>query len=455
MDQDLSTIWKPQPKQAIALESTVDELFYGGAKGGGKSDFMLADFLRGKQYGSKHRGILFRRTYKEFEELQNRAREIYPRIGARYLKGERLWSFPGGATLKMRHLDRDEDVHLYQGHQYTWVGFDELTEWPNDKCYIFMFSCARSPHGIPVRIRATGNPGRIGHVWVKHRFIEEKVPMNVYYDPETEMYRTFIPAKLEDNPALMKNDPGYEKRLKALPRHLYRAFREGDWDVFAGQAFEEIRRDLHFIRPIPLHPSWIRFCSFDWGYARPYSIGWWTKTNEGRLIRYREMYGCEKGKRDVGLKKSSKELAQEAWNISVAEGCDTMVADPSIWAKSDEGPSIAENFEAVGWKMIKGNNDRKSGIAKVHDYLKTIGSDGKPMMMIFENCHAWIRTMPVLVVDDDDPEDIADGQEDHAYDETRYAVLSDFTRADRRVIEPVEMFEDSGGLENYDILGRK
>ena len=404
-------------------------MFYGGARGGGKSDFLLGDFLRNLSHGENHKGILFRRTHNELAELQTRAYQIYPKIGGEYKLsdkkfGDHVWIFPSGATLRMTYLDRDADVHRYQGHQYTWLGFDELTNWPTDYPYIWMFSCARSPHGVPVSIRATGNPGNVGHAWVKQRFIENREPQKIYYDDELELYSTFIPAKLEDNPILMINDPGYEARLKMLPPHLYRAYREGDWDIFAGQAFEEFRRERHVIHPIPIDPSWRRFCSFDWGYARPYSLGWWAVTNEGRLIRYREMYGCERGKHDVGIKKAESQLARESWDISVPEGCDTIVVDPSIFAKVQDAPSVAEAFQAVGWNVIKGNNDRKSGLARVHDYMKMTGPDGKPLLMVFDTCHAWIRTIPVLVVDEKNPEDLDTTGEDHCYDETRYAVMS-------------------------------
>jgi len=387
--------------------------------------------------------------------------EIYPKLGATYAKGERTWTFKLGSMLRMRHLERKEDVQRYQGHQYTWIAFDELSEWKDPYCYTFMFSCARSPKGVPVSIRATGNPGRVGHGWLKLRFIDGRKPMNMYWDPEMRMYSTFIPAKLEDNLLLMKKDPGYEARLKALPPHLYRAFREGDWDVAAGAAFEEFSRERHVIHPIPIEPSWKRFCSFDWGYARPYSIGWWAVTHEGRLVRYREMYGCAKDpvtKRpiyDTGVKKSSVDLAQESWNVSVAEGCRDMVADPSIWSRADEGPSVAENFAAVGWNMIKADNDRVSGLARMHDYMKSITDDGRPLLLVFDTCYAFIRTIPVLAVDEKNPEDVDTDGEDHVYDETRYAVMSHFTLPKHKELvdvrlQPVQQSYD----DNYDPLGR-
>ena len=206
-------VWEPQPRQARALSSDVDELFYGGAAGGGKSDFLLADYLSGVQYGSDHRGILFRRSYPELEELILRSHELYRPLGATWNKQERQWTFPTGATLKMRFLSTDMDVYNYQGHQYTWVGWDELTNWASDFCYVYMISRNRSAAGVPCYIRSAGNPGGVGHAWVKRRFIDVCASETIFYDEETERTRVFIPAKLEDNQILVKNDPGYEKRL--------------------------------------------------------------------------------------------------------------------------------------------------------------------------------------------------------------------------------------------------
>ena len=409
----------------------VYELFYGGAKGGGKSDFLLMDFASGvEQYGSAYTGVLFRRTYPELEELLRRAHEIYPRMGARYLASEHLWRWPGGATLRFRHLDSDEDVHEYQGHQYAWLGFDELTDWPTDYPYIFLHSCARSAAGVPVRIRSAGNPGGPGHTWVRARFIDVGPPMEIHTDPETGLQRVFIPALLDDNKALMDADPAYQQRLQALPEHLYRAYRLGDWDIFAGQVFAEWRREEHLVRPFRLEPSWRRFAALDWGYSRPYSLGWWCVTGDGRMIRYREWYGCEEGRHDVGTREPAPELAERALAVSVAEGCQDIVMDPACWSKIDEGDqSIAAKFEDAGWRIHKGFNDRRGGVARLHELMQTRMEDGRPALLVFDTCLAFARTVPVLVASPTDPEDVDTRSEDHVFDETRYAIMSPMATA--------------------------
>ncbi len=428
-------LWEPQPKQQLALSCPAFELFYGGAAGGGKSDFLLADFLAGCNEGrGAWRGILFRRTYKELEELIIRAKELYIPLGAHYHKTENVFTFPTGSFLRLRYLERDEDVGSYQGHQYTWVGFDELGNYATDYCYLYMISRLRSAAGLKCYMRATGNPGGVGHSWIKMRFIDGKKPNAIYTD-EMGRTRCFIPSLLDDNRILMKNDPEYEKNLTLLPRYLYEALRRGNWDIVAGAAFEEFRREEHVIKPFALESGqWFKFCAMDWGYAKPFSIGWWAVNSEGRMIRYRELYGCEKGEANKGVKKSASEVAKEAYALSVAEGVTVMVADPAVWSKTDKEASIAEKFEAAGWKMIKANNERINGKMQLHQLLKTKGEDEKPMLLVFDTCFDFIRTIPLLLPSKAHPEDIDTAMEDHIYDETRYAIMSDYAHHPSRAL---------------------
>jgi hypothetical protein len=424
-------VWKAQPRQRVALKSDAFELFYGGAAGGGKSDYLLIDFLNGIEHGSAHRGVLFRRTYPELQELIRRSYEIYPRLGhggAQFSKSDKIWTFPGGATLRFAQMESDADVHKYQGHQHTWQGWDELTNWPTDYPYVYMLSRLRSAEGIKVRVRAAGNPGGAGHAWVKARFIDGKEPERLYIDEDHGQTKVFIPAKLSDNAILMEADPGYADRLKMLPPHLQRAYLEGDWDIFSGQAFDEWRYDRHVIKPFKLEPHWVRFASMDWGYQKPFSIGWWAITGDGRFIRYREWYGCEATERNKGLKMAAETVARQSFEMSAGEGVDQMVADPAVWSKIDDTPSIAEIFADAGWKMERANNDRRSGLQRMHDLMKTNGHDGLPQLLVFATCTAFIRTIPLMTIDSKKMEDVDTTGEDHVYDEARYAAMSTQSR---------------------------
>jgi hypothetical protein len=386
------------------------------------------DFLRdADKWGDKHRGVIFRQTYPQLEELLSRAKELYPLLGGKYSKTEKQWTFPSGATLKFRYIERDDDVLHYQGHAYSWVGWDELTQWPTDYPYLYLMSRVRSAHGAPTSVRAAANPGGPGHVWVRERFIDPSPPETIFYTPQGTT-ACFVPAKLEDNHILMEQDPDYEARLSMLPPHLYRALRDGDWNVFAGQVFEEFSTDKHVVSPFPLDPNWRKFASMDWGYSKPFSIGWWAVTGDGRVIRYREWYGCEEGKKDTGIKMTAKEVAAKAWEMSVVDGVTDMVADPAVWNSQGMDNTIADIFEQAGFTMTKGFNDRLSGLSRMHDLMKMEDMDGRPMMLIFENCRAFIRTIPALVYDQKHTEDVDTTMEDHIYDEARYAVMSPMSR---------------------------
>jgi hypothetical protein len=423
--------WTASQKQRLALSCSIFELFYGGARFGGKSDYLLADFLDGIEYGSNHKGILFRRTYPELEELIFRSQQIYRPLGADYLETKRQWVFPSGSLLKMRFLEQDKDVHRYQGHQYTWVGFDELTNWPTSYPYTYMFSCARSPQGLPVRVRASGNPGSVGHAWVKGRFIDSAKPFQIYQDSETGLARVFIPSTLDDND-YAKNDPGYEGRLKALPPYLYRAHRFGDWDVFIGQVFN-FQQLHHVVKPLPI-PDWATiYMTFDWGFGAPFSTGWWWCDSDGRLYRFSEWYGWT-GEVNKGLRLTDTEIAQ---GIKDREAClgltgktITRIAGPDCFQKrpnyqgGGQGPSTADIWKEQGLVLYPGDASRIHKIRQFHERLR-IPEDGKsaPMMQIYDTCSQFLRTIPNLVVDPSNPEDLDTKGEDHIYDEACHILM--------------------------------
>lgn len=445
-------IWRPQEKQRLALQSPAYELFYGGARGGGKSDFLIGDFTKGIHFGSAWRGIIFRRNFPELEEVITRTKELYPRIGGEYKETKRTWTFPSGATLKMRFLESPDDVHNYQGHQYTWMGFDELTAWPTSYEYLYMMGVVRSATGVPSFVRSSGNPGSRGHAWVKARFIDPMPPYEMFTDPDSGLSRVFIPSFLDDNTLLMRNDPSYENRLRLMGEKLYRAHRWGEWDVVQGGAFDEFERTIHVEDPFPIPRSWYRFMAMDWGYAKPYAIGFYAVSPDGAVVRYNEMYGGDAGRPNVGMQKSAQKVAREAMSVASREGIEEIVCDPSMWAShghtrsNGEPTSIASDFKRVGFKLYKARNDRIGGKAQLHKMLQSRRPDGKGLFTVTSNCKHFLRTFPVLTLDPHNPEDVDTTVEDHIYDETRYALNSRLIHRKPRG-EPVAAVK-----EEYDVL---
>ncbi|ABK44199.1 protein of unknown function DUF264 [Magnetococcus marinus MC-1] len=407
------------------------ELFFGGARGGGKTDFLLGDFLQETYLGGAWRGILFRRTYGELEEVQNRAQQLFAPLGAVYKASDRTWRFQGGSVLKLRYLERAADAARYQGHQYTWIGWDELTNWPDDVAYKMLMACLRSAHGIKhKRIRASGNPGGAGHQWVKRRFIDPApAGYQLLQDELSRHPRIFIPSSVRDNAILTENDPDYVERLKDVgSKELVRAWLEGDWNIIMGAFFDRWSSKM-VIKPRALPSHWTRFRAFDWGSARPFSVGWWAVSDgeleglpKNALVRYREWYGSN-GNPNVGLKMDAESVAR---GILAKEAKDETihysVADPAIFAK-DGGPSIGERMAREGVRFKPADNrSRVGGWDQMRQRM--VGEDGVPMLYCFDTCIDSIRTIPSLQHDESRPEDLDTSAEDHAADEWRYALMS-------------------------------
>jgi hypothetical protein len=432
-------LWSPQRKQAEALKNSAFELLYGGAAGGGKTDFLLVDYIGFVNEWRQHwRGILFRQTYPELDAIIQRAQELYLPLGAVWNRSAKVFTFPTGSVLYLRFLENENDVIRYQGQSYTWAGFDEAGNYPTDYVWKYMISRLRSAAGAPCYIRGTANPGGRGHMWLKTRFIDGREPGKIYRVPINQRghytTRCFIPSRVTDNRALLDHDPGYVTRLELLPHYLRRALLEGDWDIFAGQVFDEFRRDLHVVKPCALPAEeWYRFYALDWGYAAPYAIVKVAVNRYGRMVQYGEIYGCETGEANKGARKGASVAAAEAWADAVKEGVTVMVADPANWNKVDHHPAPAEYFEQAGFFMERGNHDRVPGWLAIHERLNQRDGQGRPMLQFFETCPHTIRTLPALTPDRNHPEDVDSKLEDHLADALRYAVMSDYAINPRSV----------------------
>lgn len=232
-------IWEPQEgPQELLLRCPVGDVFFGGARGGGKSDALLGDCAAHcHRHGQHANAYLIRRTYPELEELIDRAIEIYVPLGAEWLKGEKTFRFPswGGSKIRFRYLDRDVDAMQYQGKNINYLGIDELGNFPTPSAPDRLFGALRSAHGVPALFRATGNPGGPGHEWVQERYVDPAKPMKVHAEklPNGKLHkRVFIPSFITDNKLLLDNDPEYINRLYLVGAPwLVKAWLEGDWNA--------------------------------------------------------------------------------------------------------------------------------------------------------------------------------------------------------------------------------
>lgn len=436
-------MWAPQPgPQADAIAATwCPELFFGGAAGGGKSDFLLGDYLQDvPTYGQAWRGVVFRRTYPELEQLIARSHELYPSTGAEWSEQKKLWQWPNGAVLRMRYLESDRDATRYQGHEYTWIGWDELTQWPSLFGYRFLRARLRSSHAVPTkRIRAAANPGGVGHIAVKEYFVDPAPDgYQPILDPQTNHERMFIPSKLRDNAVLLRNDPTYADRLRGLGSDaLVRAWLEGDWSIVEGAFFDRWSDAKHVVEPFTIPDWWMRFRSMDWGSASPFSVGWWAVAGEdhelddgrviprGAIVRYREWYGAKAP--NVGLKLTAEEVGRGIKDRERGETIAYGVLDPAAFAQ-DGGPSIADRMASEGVYFDRADNARvgSRGAMGGWDQMRArmVGDGERPALFVFSTCKDFRRTVPALPHDTRRPEDLDTEAEDHVADEARYACMS-------------------------------
>lgn len=429
-------IWKPhEGPQEDALRTAAFELLFGGARGPGKTDAGVVwigckpELIENPRY----RALVIRRNADDLVDWIDRARLMYSRYKVQIVGRPYEIRFPSGAKIRTGHLRDANAYSKYQGHEYQRMLIEELTQIPQEKHYIQLIgSCRSTVDGIDARIFATTNPGGVGHAWVKRRFIDPSPPNTVFMGHDTERTRIFIPGRVEDNPTLLQKDPNYLRYLEGLKEtdvELWKAWRLGDWDTFAGQYFREFRRDLHVL-PYDYIPQAddIHIGGMDWGRADPFAfigtvirkIEWLNPEtlNEHtfyRAITYKEVYGTEKRPEEWG------EIIRTVVPLTKYRfiQADTQIYNPG----NDKSMSIYEQFcqfdEEYRGRLRPASKERVGGWENMRKWL-SIAPDGKPYWQINPSCTNLIRTLPELVHDENNVEDVDTTGEDHAEDAVRY-----------------------------------
>lgn len=461
-----------QEKQSYVFVSLATEILFGGAAGGGKSFLLraIATF-----YAFEVPGIqvyLFRRQVSDLEKnhifcsggfLEILSGPIEAKE-VRYNQQKKMLIFNNGSVIHLCHLRNDMALLKFQGAEIHILLIDELTHFTENQ-YRYLRGRLRLgglvvpqayKEKLPLIVGAS-NPGNIGHAWVKRTFISTAPPNTVFKANEEDggRLRTFIPSLLIDNKILMKNDPDYSSRLKGLGDPiLVKAMLEGDWDIVAGGAFDDVwsRKDI-VIKPFSIPRSWKIDRSFDWGSTHPFSVGWWAEAdgteatlNDGRvwcppprsLIRINEWYGADKRRSNTGIKLSSSEIAK-----GILEREKKMLDSKLIQTKPKPGPAdnqirdVGEKgvptieksmkLHGVSWTTSdKRPGSRVVGLNLIRDRMKESkkAMPEEPAFYIFETCLSSIEIIPILPRDPNKIEDVDTSTEDHIYDEIRYRVLA-------------------------------
>ena len=437
---------RAQPKQTLFLKDKHRHIAYGGARGGGKS---WAVRTKSKLLAFRYPGIkilIVRKTYKELQN--NHIEQLTAELAgfAKYNRSDKMFRFPNGSTISFGYCANEGDLGQYQGAEYDVVFIDEAGQL--QESWIRKINlCVRGTNGFPKRTYYTLNPGGPGHAYFKRVFVDR----NFNPDERPDDY-FFIQAKVEDNKALMDTQPDYLRELENLPPTLRAAWKDGRWDVYEGQFFEDFRdvpehykdrRWTHVIEPFEIPDGWTICRSYDFGYGKPFSCAWWAVDYDGTIYRIMELYGCTRTPNE-GVKwtpdKQFEEIHKTEMQHPWLKGKTIIgVADPAIWDAS-RGESVADTAARYGVFFTPGDNERIAGWMQCH-YRLQFDEDGYPRMYVFNTCRAFIRTIPTLIYDEHRAEDLDTKMEDHVADEWRYFCMSRPIKPIRAVKEQRILFD--------------
>ena len=433
-------------KQNLFMESEAFETLFGGAAGGGKSYGQLVDALVYALKYEKSKQIIFRRTFPDLERsIIRTSLEMYPREIASYNSSKHTWTFQNGSIIDFGYIDNENDVYQYQSAEYDVIRFDELTHF-TEYMYTYMISRCRGANDYPKRIKSSTNPGGVGHVWVKERFIDVGKYGEIHecrLETGKMTTRLFIPSFVTDNKFLMEKDPDYVHRLDALPEKERKALKEGNWDIFDGQYFKDFDRSVNVIEPFMIPEEWDRYRTLDYGLDM-LACYWIAIDDKGYEYVYKELYES-----DLIISDAAKRILEVTGDDKIK----ITYAPPDLWnRRNDTGKNAYDIFRENGVILTKSSNNRVLGWYSVQEHLKIETKKDEQTgdeiriskLRIFETCRHLLRTLPVIQRDEKNPNDCAKEPHEltHAPDALR-AFCIERTKATRIMTEDELMYEES------------
>lgn len=459
-DRDIAKFTDRQLEAVKHLDSgLIKYLLYGGALGGGKSYLLRWYAIRRlivlhRIWGLTHvAGMLACENYPSLEDrqLQKIIYEFPPWLGKYYDKHKAygrcflLKERWGGSALCFRNLD---DPSKYASSEWCFILVDELTKNAYET-FTFLRTRLRLP-GLPdVEAQFVGgtNPGGIGHGWVKSLWMDKSFPEEWIKPTDYRSMFAYVPSKADDNPHL---DASYWSMLSTLPENLRKPFRDGNWDIFVGQAFPEFG-EPHKIDPQPIPRNAHLYWCMDWGFGSPFSIGWFWVDSDGRILRFHEWYGASGP--NSGLRMADTDIAEQinsiekklceeydlpmisgtitpnpndptkVFNVTLIKGIirlaghDCFQKRPNYFSGGGQGPSTAEVFSRYKIFLAIGDSNRELKIRQFRERIRIPKDGSRPMLQVYRTCKDFIRTIPNLVMDERNVEDVDTKGEDHVYDE--------------------------------------
>jgi phage terminase large subunit len=453
---DLLLSGQIQAAQLPFFRARARHIAYGGARGGGKSWAMRRKFVLLAATYPGLKLMLLRRTLPELRENHINPLSAELMSFCRYSDDQKAFSFPNGSRLKLGYCDAERDVYQYQGQEWDCVGFEEATHFTESMVEFILTANRSTRKDFSPRAYYTSNPGNVGHAWFKRLFVDR-----AFRPTERPEDYVFFRARLYDNPALMEADPGYERTLLNLPEDLRRAHLEGDWDVFAGQVFKEFRREVHVCQPFPIPGHWRRWLSNDPGYHDAATWYWHAADEGGRVWTYRErvFHGVTAG-----------DQAAEVMRLSAGEHLDFLVTGHDATStRGNAEKTFADYYVEAGLPLpmprsSDGDRINFNRAMVVHEYLRpvTIPADAEKnqpervegRVCIFSTCPYLVRTLPLLVYDDKNPEAIKPG-DDHGYDGWSYGIQAWHIRKSDAPAKPPPKPTSFAAMLGHDKVGPK
>ena len=425
-------------KQKLFIDATESEVLFGGAAGGGKSYGQMVDaLLFALRYpGSKQ--LVLRRTFAELDKsIIRTSLALFPNSIYSFNSSSHTGKFKNGSCIDFGYCANENDVYQYQSAEYDCIRFDELTHFTEAQ-YVYLISRVRGANSFPKQIKSSTNPGGVGHMWVKGRFVDPSPDRRAFLGDDG-MRRIFIPSLLDDNAFLTRSDPDYKKRLLALPERERKALLYGDWNIFEGQYFTEFRHDKHVCEPFEIPQSWRKYRTVDYGLDRLACL-WIAISHEGEAYVYREY--CESS---LPIGDAARAICERT---PKGEDIYATLAPPDLFSRSQEtGKTKANLFSENGVTFTKTANDRETGWLCIKELLSDRGNG--PKLKIFRSCTELIRCLPALIIDKVRPTDCSTEPHEitHAPDALRgfaifYARPSQKITAVRRSVWTGDMWED-------------
>ena len=433
----------PHPKQRQLISCPANEILYGGAAGGGKTAGIGFDWCaHHARYGGDAKGLVLRRTNSELEDMIRNLQNMFMRLPDKpeWKEAKRIFLYRDGAVLEMGYLESYEDVQRYVGREFNWLAWDELTLWPDPDAYEFLMTRMRSAKGVPSRVLATTNPGGPGHNWVMKRWkIDDYPDGNRTFKDVTKLpngqervwTRVFIKSLLSDNPSL-DTDGDYRSRLMQRSEHIRKMLLDGRWDVLEGAFFPEWDPSVHVIPPHSVPPTAKKWMAMDWGTTKPYAAVWLYEAGNGDVIVYDELYGCVEGKTNVGTRENASLVAQRIRQREREKDhyVTERYLDIECWSNDGHDVSVAGLFAKEGVHFLKAIKRKKGeGIENLREYLKVV--NGYSRLKVMSHCRNLIRTLPMLQIDKNKPDQYDSDGEDHAADCALYLVRRNTPTSDQ------------------------